>query len=189
MANTFFTADQHWGHASIIRYCKRPFLKSGDLDSRGKWVSPEIASLRCHKMNKLLTHNWNERVKPEDTVYHLGDFCYKGKSKFEEYASKLNGNLIITLGNHDGKNGVKSKILSAILKFKKRLILIQHLPPVTIGEIPPLVSIVLCGHVHNAWKHKVIGGIPIVNVGVDVWDFKPVTYNEILAYLNRNKLI
>lgn len=33
---------------------------------------------------------------------------------------------------------------------------------------------VLCGHVHDSWTTAVIEGIPHVNVGVDVWDYRPV---------------
>jgi calcineurin-like phosphoesterase family protein len=35
---------------------------------------------------------------------------------------------------------------------------------------------VLCGHVHNMWKRN--GNC--FNVGVDVWDFRPVTMSQIM---------
>lgn len=37
----------------------------------------------------------------------------------------------------------------------------------------------VCGHVHGAWKHKE----KMFNVGVDVNDFKPVSEDEVLAWL------
>ena len=53
----YFTADLHLGHANIIRHCGRPFASVEDMD-------------RC------LIDNWNRRVRPEDTVYILGDLMF-----------------------------------------------------------------------------------------------------------------
>ena len=58
MVNTFFTSDTHFGHANIIKYCNRPFSS-------------------LEEMNSTIIRNWNEMVKPEDTVFFLGDFCFK----------------------------------------------------------------------------------------------------------------
>ena len=57
----YFTADTHFGHKSILRLCERPF-----------------ASLQA--MDEALVARWNERVGPDDLVYHLGDFCFKGSA-------------------------------------------------------------------------------------------------------------
>ena len=56
--NTWITADCHFGHANIIKYCKRPFK---DLE----------------EMNAILIKNWNERVSPGDIVIVLGDFAWE----------------------------------------------------------------------------------------------------------------
>ena len=52
----FFTADTHWGHRNIIRYCQRPFA---DVE----------------EMNEALITNWNSTVGKDDIVFHLGDFA------------------------------------------------------------------------------------------------------------------
>jgi len=60
-------------------------------------------------MNEEIIRRWNERVKPEDTVFFLGDFCFKSGSdrgegepvKAQEYIKQLNGNIIFIKGNHD----------------------------------------------------------------------------------------
>ena len=78
MGNTFFTADCHFQHFNILAYVNRPFKTSEEMDNE-------------------IIRRWNERVKPEDTIYILGDFYFKnsktgngGKNKFEYYDSKLN---------------------------------------------------------------------------------------------------
>jgi calcineurin-like phosphoesterase family protein len=43
--------------------------------------------------------NWNEVVKPQDRVYHLGDFCMNRKCL--ALYKKLNGRITVVLGNHD----------------------------------------------------------------------------------------
>jgi len=43
----------------------------------------------------------------------------------------------------------------------------------------------LCGHVHEKWQIKKIQDTLIVNVGVDVWNFKPISINEILSLITK----
>jgi len=47
--------------------------------------------------------------------------------------------------------------------------------------------IMLCGHVHNLFK--TLPDKKIVNVGVDVWDFAPVSEERIFQELIANKLL
>ena len=58
--NDWFTSDPHYSHANIIRYCNRPFMKPGDLDKQGNWISKEIANKRCKQMNITLIRNEEE---------------------------------------------------------------------------------------------------------------------------------
>ncbi len=55
--NIFFTSDTHFGHKDIIDYYKRPYASVEEMDA-------------------ALEKNWNETVKPNDKVYHLGDFAF-----------------------------------------------------------------------------------------------------------------
>jgi calcineurin-like phosphoesterase family protein len=57
-------------------------------------------------MNDIIIDNWNSIVKPENTVFHLGDFAlgWEGNSKkecYKELLSQLNGKKILIKGNHD----------------------------------------------------------------------------------------
>lgn len=83
--HTFFTSDTHFNHANIIRFCNRPF---NDVE----------------QMNETLIANWNRVVQPEDTVFHLGDFCLGGSVEWTKILNRLNGKIYLILGNHDIKN-------------------------------------------------------------------------------------
>lgn len=168
----WFTSDLHLGHNNIIKYCKRPFKD-------------------VHEMNEVLITNWNDRIKPEDTVFHNGDFCFKnspgGKQgegmthKASYYTDKLNGNIIFIKGNHDRNNSVKTIIDRIVIKYGHHFINITHIPE----NYDDKFAINFVGHVHEKWKFKRIltpyneKPIDLINIGVDQWGFKPVTFEEI----------
>ena len=45
----YFTADTHFGHENVIRFCGRPYATDAEMD-------------------EALIENWNSRVKGNDTV-------------------------------------------------------------------------------------------------------------------------
>ena len=145
-------------------------------------------------MDDTLIRKWNERVKPNDVVYFLGDFCFKKSAEapdgnaFEYYRQKLNGDIIFILGNHDKNNGCKSVLQSAIIRMAGINMLLIHSPYLTAGRVCDLV---LCGHVHEKWKFLKSDNVVTINVGVDVNNFMPVSINELLTdkqrWLNASK--
>jgi len=163
----WFTADTHFGHENIIKYCNRPFK---DAD----------------EMNDVLINNWNEQVAEDDTIFHLGDLCFKKFHRGKDIVTEeLNGNIILIKGNHDKKQSIKTIIDSIIIKYNGRRIYLTHYP-----ELGNHLMLTLAGHVHEKWKINYITnshgkrvGFPIVNVGVDVWDFKPISLEEIFAFI------
>jgi calcineurin-like phosphoesterase family protein len=81
--HTFLVSDTHFDHRNIIKYCHRPFK---DIEG----------------MNKALVQNWNDTVKPSDTVYCLGDICYgRGSRDPLIWLRHLNGQIILIQGSHD----------------------------------------------------------------------------------------
>jgi len=78
----FFTADSHFGHANIIKYCNRPFNSVDEMD-------------------ETMVRRWNSVVEPSDVVYHLGDFalCKNGYAK--NILNCLNGKIYLCRGSHD----------------------------------------------------------------------------------------
>ena len=162
MAN-FFISDMHFNHSSTIdKFEFRPFKDTKD-------------------MNDKLIKNWNERVKENDTVYHIGDFCWKGNWK--QWRNQLNGEVVFLKGNHDKSNNFIQT--HAILEFGNKVVLLQHIPPFMKAEIPDMCDFVLCGHVHSLWKHIWIEDTPIINCSVELWNYRPINAEEILAYYDK----
>ena len=77
---THFTADTHFHHRA-------------QAERRGFATVEE--------MNECIVRDWNARVCPGDTVYHLGDLSYNGSAKALEIVRRLNGHIHIVPGNHD----------------------------------------------------------------------------------------
>jgi len=132
-------------------------------------------------MNESIVKNWNETVKHNDLVYHVGDFGYKGQNNARYWESRLNGSIVHIRGNHDKNNGVKTLLDKCMMSFGGKEVFVQHRPP----EVLPLCDFCLCGHIHEKWKYKMLNNVPIINVGVDVWDFMPVNINNILKFYNK----
>lgn len=152
MPNTFFTSDTHFNHANVIKYCARPFAS-------------------VDEMNRVMIERWNAVVKPEDTVYHLGDFALGKASEWPVFLQQLNGiRKILIIGNHDRspRQMIEGGFHEVHEKLEWNGWLLQHHPIATNRKL-------LCGHIHEKWTR--IGWV--INVGVDVWDFTPRTIEEL----------
>lgn len=87
----FFTSDTHFYHNNIIDFCDRDIgiPKNSDREER------------VEAMNEVLIDCWNERIKPTDEVFHLGDFAFSNKTKRTGIIQRLNGHKRLIRGNHD----------------------------------------------------------------------------------------
>lgn len=183
----YFTSDTHFGHTNIIKYCNRPFMDAGEMDR-------EIIRI------------WNETVKPEDTIYHLGDVAFTSPERAKHILSCLNGHKVLILGNHD-RSGPKMKDWGFNEVYQSYQLLLgnttdglvmfnmshypyrgtadeHHRSKFDNKNLKDEGMHLLCGHVHDAWKTKP-GQFKnhMINVGMDQWNFKPVSEDEVLAYL------
>lgn len=126
MSEVFFTADTHFGHGNIVKYAGRPFTNS-------------------HEMDKAIIERWNAVVKPEDTVYHLGDVGFRAPAHLLGILRQLNGTIHLVTGNHD------KVALKCGYKF-------ASISPLTEVRIPDpdapqaLQGIVLCHYAMRTWN-------------------------------------
>ena len=90
MADTFVISDTHFNHASILEF----------KDYIGK---PVRGFDNVDQMNECMLDNWNDTVKPGDTVIHCGDVLF-GMNKVEWMEANfrwLPGKKRLVVGNHD----------------------------------------------------------------------------------------
>ena len=168
----YYTADHHFGHTNIIKHTSRPFQTVEEMDA-------------------VLLANWNDVVKPQDTVYILGDLFFRNTVSAEDYLRRLNGKKHLIIGNHD-KDWMKKTDLLKYFKSVEHMsifndgahrITLCHYPMMTWGGIAK-GSYMIHGHIHNntdAEYFSLIKKMPnILNAGVDINSFCPVNFNDLL---------
>jgi len=164
---SFFTSDTHFGHASILRLCDRPFASVARMDD-------------------ALIARWNAVISPGDTVYHLGDFCFRSGEEAPHYLERLNGDVHLIAGNHDGHT---------LKMHSNRFASVSVIKEIAVED----QAIVLChypmrewhgsfrgawhffGHVHGRLNHAPLGHS--LDVGVDSHEFQPWSFAEIAELL------
>lgn len=160
----FFTADTHFGHEGVIRMCGRPFVDAEEMD-------------------ESLVLAWNARVRPKDTVWHLGDFAMgSSPERCQQIFRRLNGTKHLVRGNHDRK-----RVLDLPWASQHDLVQVS-----TDGA-----RLVLCHYALRSWSSVWRGSVHLFghthatlpptrqscDVGVDSWAYQPVTVPEILERL------
>ena len=177
---TFFTADTHFDHPAVLRHCRRPWLKDGDLTADGKWVSKEISALRTEEMNDGLVDRWNAVVGHKDQVIIDGDFAWKNHRK---HVNRLHGKKILIIGSHDDMPQISLQQFAEVHSFLKRRFagygfFIIHWPMMTWDQMQYGV-IHIHGHCHARLPER---NVRMIDVGVDVkkWNYAPVNVLTII---------
>lgn len=167
MAETWFTADTHFGHANIIWHCRRPFADWREMDAE-------------------LLDRWNALVKPQDDVWHLGDFNFRSVHGTDYYARKLHGRLHIVWGNHDDAYARRYQDCFASSQDAKYLRL--HGQQITLYHYAQRVwrnshhgAWHLFGHSHGSLPNAARS----MDVGVDAQGYAPVHFDQVRSYMDR----
>lgn len=177
MSTVYFVSDLHVGHARIIEYCNRPFSSVEEMD-------------------KTLIDKWNAKVKPEDTVYILGDLCWK-HTNVPELLKTLNGEKHLIRGNHDGYLKNYEHLFASVNDYLK----------IRIADSEPLFEsgvyqhIVMSHYAFRVWDGSHRGTFSIwghshgtlsddpnslsIDVGVDCHNFEPISYAELKDIMRR----
>ena len=88
MPAVFLVSDTHFGHAGVCR-----FTHPDDPEVKLRpWTDPD-------EMDEEMIRRWNERVRPSDKVYHLGDVVINRRAL--KTLHRLNGDKVLIRGNHD----------------------------------------------------------------------------------------
>ena len=178
--NIWFVSDTHGFHQNILKYCNRPF---GSVE----------------EMNEAIVANWNSVVKPDDHVYHLGDFCFGNVEKWNWFLEpgKLNGHIHLILGNHDPERVFREGTLierfdsieyEHILIIEGWTVILNHFPFMSFSNNLDHKVIGLSGHTHVGQLSSSVESYDALNamykpnqydVGVDNNNFTPVSWAEV----------
>lgn len=141
-------------------------------------------------MDEDLIKRWNERVRPGDLVYHLGDFSLaRDVETVSAVASRLCGQIHLIYGNHD-RQGVKKCSHFAwkgdykYITIEKQKIVLFHYA-MRVWRSSHHGSWMLYGHSHGTLSD--IGG-KTTDIGVDCWDFYPVPFEDLKALMESRKM-
>ena len=160
MSRTWFTSDLHLGHRNVIDHCSRPFADVREMD-------------------EALLDGWNSRVQPGDDVWVVGDFALGSAETVAHYLRRLRGRKHLVHGNHDRgaartiKCWASSQPLADIVVEGRRIILLHYALRVWPAHLHG--SLHLYGHSHGHLQ----GDRQSLDVGVDCWDFRPASLDEI----------
>lgn len=156
----YFWSDQHFGHKNIIPFCNRPFTDTDEMAS-------------------IMIDNHNNIVKPNDTVFWVGDIGFMSVPKINEVLDQLNGYKIHIVGNHDiERNGnvyklnVDEQYPCYSLVTERVNLLLTHYPLDTL----PNKCINVHGHIHT----NVITDKKHINVCVEHTNYTPRSLESVL---------
>lgn len=179
MGRIWFTSDMHYGHANIIKYANRPFKHVDEMD-------------------RTMIERWNQVVRPDDTVWVLGDVAfYKDTARTTSLIARLPGKKHLVWGNHD-------KQLRKDAQFKAQFLSVNDMTETTVQDPDGYggnQKIVLCHYALRTWNKSHFGSWSLyghshgslpddphslsVDIGVDCWDFMPVSYDQVKDRMKR----
>jgi calcineurin-like phosphoesterase family protein len=157
---TYFTSDTHFGDHRVLNLYKRPFATVADMDAG-------------------LVRRWNAVVGPQDEVWHLGDFA-RTPARAREILAQLHGRKHLVAGNNDRDpdiaQGWESVAPYAEIERDGVFLVLCHYPFRSWNR-QHRKSVNLHGHSHGRIKEAPRQ----FDVGVDVWDYRPVTLTEMMG--------
>lgn len=177
--SVWFASDTHFGHANIIRYCDRPYTSLAEMDD-------------------ALVENWNQVVRPNDIVFHLGDFTLGGQEQANAYFARLNGRISVVPGGHDkgwlSKDEYSSKPGHPVVILPPQATIKLQIPGLSQSQI-----VVLSHYAMRVWDRSHYGSwhlyghsrcnlpqhLKSLEVGVDCWNYFPVSLEEVAEEMNK----
>jgi calcineurin-like phosphoesterase family protein len=164
IGKVFFTADTHFGHAGVIRMCKRDF--------------PDVQA-----MDQGMIAAWNAVIGPRDVVFHVGDFAHDCTAEhMRRVFHKLNGQKHLIRGNHDRKHvqdlpWISQHDMLHVTVDGQRM----HLCHYGLRTWPGIWkgAIHLYGHSHG----RLPGNTRSMDIGVDAVGYLPLELEHIKAKL------
>lgn len=167
----YYIADCHFGDARVMNLSHRPFKSSEEMD-------------------ELIIKNWNRIIQDWDDVYIVGDLICKRVDPIP-YLKRLKGRLHLVCGNHDRLMIKNPQARAFFQEIEDYLVVEDRNHRIVLFHYPILEwdgfyygSWHIYGHIHNhssLTQERVRKLFKALNCGVDLTDFKPVTFDELVT--------
>lgn len=175
MPSVFLVSDTHFGHSGVCR-----FTRNDGVTKLRPWDNAD-------EMDEAMVKAWNERVRPTDKVYHLGDVVINRRAL--SIMHRLNGDKVLIRGNHDIFKDTDYREHFRELRAYHVMngMILSHIPlhPESLGRFGTNIH----GHLHAnrvmIAKHK--GATPEVDVRYhcvcveQTPDFAPILFEDVVA--------
>ena len=161
--STYFTSDHHFGHAGALGLYRHPFASVAEMD-------------------RQMIDRWNSVIGSDDEVWYLGDFAFRQRpDRVASLVKALHGRKRLITGNND----------DAAVKGCDGWESIQAYAEVSVDDM----HLVLCHYPFRTWRNMSKGWVNLhghshgrlkplprqFDVGVEVWNFRPVQLAEVLG--------
>lgn len=175
---TFAISDTHFSHKRSLEFMRK--------DGSGLRLRHPFTDLE--EMDEAMIERWNKTVGYNDTVLHCGDFTFGGKQNIAKHARRLNGKIILIMGNHDYSARDYVDHFHDVTAWKEKVVggitlVFTHAPLYRGGFNYRFdgKSANVHGHLHD-----VKTGEPYhVNVCVENVDYTPIALEEIVKGLKK----
>lgn len=206
--NVYITSDSHFSHGNILKYSNRPFMNENERAVVDKYLSDRsnadyyreykrlrISEKTIQRHDETLIKKWNEKVPQDGDVYHLGDFCLNTE-RAKNILDRLHGRIHFIRGNHD-KN---------VSGFQEKFVWVKDYYELNIDDDEAVHGrqlIVLCHYAFRVWNKSHYGSFHCyghshhslpddpnalsMDVGVDGWDYSPLSYREIKEFMKKKQ--
>lgn len=163
--NIWLWSDLHFGHNNIIKFSKRPYLDTVEMD-------------------EALIQNFKNAVGPDDVSIWVGDVSFRGTEQTKRILHRLPGYKILVVGNHDieKKKRIKPMTFDEVhivynLQIGETKVAFTHYPMDNL----PVDWVNVHGHVHVGGHHAdEVETTTHINVNCEFWDYKPIEFQKII---------
>jgi len=216
MSNVWYCSDLHIGHKLVSGL--RGFTKLIEAEvqeyrnAAGEllfWneTKPPVLVPDTQAHDDAIAANWDRVVKPDDTVYVLGDISINGGQHALDWIEQRPGTKHLISGNHDPVNPMHSRALKLLPHWHKyfatiqpflrkkllgETVLLSHYPYWDFGDgegrgearyeqyrLPNLGALLLHGHTHGTEQDH----DNQFHVGLDAWGLELVPQETILEWV------
>lgn len=187
MKKIWFTSDTHFGHKNIVLG-----TTTWAVDRRGGCRVFDTVE----EHDQTIVDNFNSLVKPDDILYHMGDWSFGGHENIKKYRNLVKcKNIHLILGNHD------QHIVPRDSPYRGCFSSVHYVNNFSIkwdgGQLGK-TKFFLSHYSHQVWENSHHGTIHLfghshgtlsgigrsMDVGVDTHNFYPYSLDEIMYFMD-----